>query len=251
MTARVSPVRDRIRKTLKAARTSEPYPVWMTWRSLAVRVYGHGHHTKSDVQNIRRAAEQMSDVEMLRFRDTDKHAGARICPTREERWLLGYVIDVYSDTMNGFDYTSYKPPTSDHILEAFRNGCHQERPIKIDLRRVVALVNKSCGTGIDPSELMWWRVGLEERRQHERRVLLRTMHRALEGFCAEKERREWEARQINFGPVRVDPLTVTECPTCQRSVEPGHFPVQRSGAQSSVASGEASLSETLSSSTVL
>ncbi|MET9956776.1 hypothetical protein ABZ135_35240 [Streptomyces sp. NPDC006339] len=219
-------MRERIRKVLKAARTSEPYPVWVTWEELASRVYGWGHRTKSDVQNVRRAAEQMHDVELLRFRDTNKHAGPRLRGTPEEIWLQCKVLDVYSGTMDAVNYSSYRPPTADHVLEAFWNGSRQEGQIRVDLGAVVSLVNKYCQTKFDPSEVLWWRLGLEEQRRKERRVLLEQLHRTLGDLCAEKARLEWEARQIKFGPVRIDPMTVTQCPCCQRSVEPGYFPVQ-------------------------
>ncbi|SCD41761.1 hypothetical protein F558DRAFT_02168 [Streptomyces sp. AmelKG-A3] len=227
MTRRVAPVRERIRKALAAARTSEPYPVWMTWPSLAVRVYGYGCGTKSDVQNIRRAAEQMHDVEMLRYGDSGRHAGPRLCGTPEESWLRCHVTDVHSGAMYGVDAHGYRPPSSDEVLSAFRNGCYSETPIRVNLQRVVALVNKRCGTAFDPSEVAWWRVGLEEKRCSERRDLLHQMRCALSGLAVEKERCERELRQIDFGRIVVDPATVTRCPCCQQKVDSGFFPAQR------------------------
>lgn len=219
-------MRERIRKALKAARTSEPYPVWVTWEELASRVYGWGHRTKDDVHNVRRAAQQMHDVELLRFRDTNKHAGPRLCGTPEEIWLQRHVIDVYGGTMDAVNYSSYRPPTADHVLEAFWHGSRQEAPIRVDLGAVVSLVNKCCQTKFDPSEVLWWRLGLEQQRREQRRLLLGQLHRVVGDLCAEKARLEREARLINFGPVRIDPMSVTQCPCCQRSVDPGYFPVQ-------------------------
>lgn len=192
----------------------------MTWESLAVRVYGYGRAATSDIQNIRRAAEQMHDVEMLRY-DSKRHAGPRLYGTPEENWLRGYIIDVYPDTMKGVDYAGYRPPQPEHVLEAFRKGCHQERRIRVNLGRVVKLVNKCCKTTFDPSEVVWWRVGLEEQREQLRKSEMNKLHSALSAALTDKERQELEARLVTFGPYRVDPEQAAQCPCCHQQLPNG------------------------------
>jgi hypothetical protein len=218
-------VQVKIRSYLRVARTSEPYPVWMTWESLSRKVYGYCN--SNTVQNLRRAAEKMHDVEMLRFGGGRKHAGPRLYGTPEETWLRGWVCSVHDGTMEGVDYGSYKPPGAEKVWEAFWKGCHQERPLRVDLSGVVKMVNKCCGTTLDPSEVAWWRAGLEAQRSRERQELIDGLHGAFAELAVKKERQECEARQIDFGRIRIDPLTVARCPCCLRNVEPGYFPVQR------------------------
>ncbi|WP_328335849.1 MULTISPECIES: hypothetical protein [unclassified Streptomyces] len=221
MTTKTAPVRDRIRNVLESARTSEPYPVWMTWRSLAIRVYGYSRPSKSDIYNIRRVAEKMHDVDLLRFEKRQTHAGARLHPTPEEAWLQSHIVDVYAGTMDGVDYRAYCPPDEEQVLEAFWHGCRQQEDIRVNLCRVVEIVNKRCRTTFDPSDVAWWRVGLEEHRKQLRKDVVTKLHTALVAALVKKEQQEIEARLVTLGPYRVDPEKTPQCPCCRQELPTG------------------------------
>ncbi|MFG2137282.1 hypothetical protein [Streptomyces sp. NPDC048650] len=163
----------------------------------------------------------MYDIDMLRFQGSNKHAGPRLVASDVEAWLRRHIIDVYPDTMEAVDYASYRPPSPEHVLKAFQVGCQQEERIRVDLCKVVKLVNKCCGTAIDPSETAWQRVGLEEQRKVLRQDEMHKLHTALGAALVQKERKEREARLITLGPYRVDPELAAHCPACLQHLPTG------------------------------
>ncbi|GAA2651439.1 hypothetical protein GCM10010400_03520 [Streptomyces aculeolatus] len=211
-------MQQRIREALQSARSTEPYPVWMTWRSLARQVYG-GPIYDNKIRNVRQAADGMADVQFLRYASGRRHAGARFTPTDEERWLVSQVAKVVPATFFAVDYAGYRAPTRAEILEAFDRGSRDER-IWADLGKVALLVNEFCQTSFDPPEVRWWRVALERWRDEERAALMMRLRNGLERARREKERQAVEARKVTLGPYRVDPFaTVDRCPCCLQSVE--------------------------------
>lgn len=227
MRGRPTPIQSAIRRVLERATTVEPYPVHVGWWKITREVYGRVHVSKSDVRNIQRVAERMWDVEFTHFRDSGRRAGAFLTPTPAQRWIKDRIRRSVASTAYLVEASEYRPATRDEILGAFMEGCREET-LRIGLLvQVISLVNKHCGTAFDPSEIAWWRVGLEEERHRERQALFARFHQAIDQLSVEMERREIEARQIDFGPVRIDPVTVTHCPCCRQAVAPGSFPVQR------------------------
>ncbi|MFC7928614.1 hypothetical protein [Streptomyces cinereoruber] len=222
-----TPIQSAIRRVLEKATTVEPYPVHVGWVKLTQDVYGIRNPYDSDIRNIQRAVERMDDVEVSYFKGRRKRSGAFLSPTPAQRWLKNRIRRSVPGTTFLVEDEGYRPATKQDILQVFIDGCHEENLDLSLLPQITALVNRSCGTRIDPSEVAWWRVGLESERQKKRDALLASLHRSLVKLFAEREHQEIEARKVTFGPIVFDPISVTECPCCHQSVTPGTFPNQR------------------------
>ncbi|MDI3402584.1 hypothetical protein [Streptomyces cavernicola] len=207
-----SPIGSKIYKMLAEARTIEPYPVWMTWEGVAGEVYGYSFETR----NAQQCVSRLSSVGVVRY-TTGRTAGARIWPTDAEQWMLLQVRRVFTGALIAVDSPRYRPPTRDEVLQGFVQGLHDPE-VWVNLGEVVALVNQSCKTSFDASEVMWWRLGLERRREQERKVCLRRLGVAMSRLRTERERQEVEARKVWLGPWRVDPERLTECPCCRQEI---------------------------------
>ncbi|MFD9372120.1 hypothetical protein ACFWA6_31085 [Streptomyces sp. NPDC060020] len=224
---RRTPIQSAIRSALEQANTVEPYPVHVGWERIARQVYGRHYVSQGDVRNIQRVAERMWDVQISYFQGGRRRAGAFLTPTPAQRWIKWRIWHAVPAAGFLVEASEYRPPTPDDVLKVFLEGCSEE-VLKTDLLvQIVSLVNKHCGSAFDPSEVAWWRVGLEQQRHRDRQALYARFHRAVGEFSAEKDRLETEARKVDFGPVRIDPLTVTHCPCCHQRVAPGFLPVQR------------------------
>ncbi|MEU7183861.1 hypothetical protein [Streptomyces celluloflavus] len=174
-------------------------------------------------------AERMPDVTFSNFTGTSRRAGAFLRPTLVQAWIKGQIHRLRGHGFYLVEDHNYRPPTSEEILAAFIQGCRDE-VVGVDLDKVVALVNKHCGTSFDPAEVVWWRVGLEEERYRQRASLLHGMHAALGRMVVERGRREREARMVTI-TYRYDPDDVTQCPCCGRDLGAYSIPTQQRGVQ--------------------
>ncbi|MFI8931527.1 hypothetical protein ACIG3E_28120 [Streptomyces sp. NPDC053474] len=207
-----SPVGSKIYKVLAEARTTEPYPVWMTWEGVARQVYGYGFETR----NAQQCVSRLPSVGVLRY-SNGRTAGPRIWPTPAELWLLRQVRQVFDDALLPVDGAKYRPPTRDEVVEAFLNGIHDHK-VTVNLGQVVTLVNGHCGTSFDAADVLWWRLGLERHRAQERDAYLNRLSAGMSRLCVERARQEAEARKVWLGPWRVDPQQLTECPCCHQEI---------------------------------
>lgn len=217
--ARNTPIQNSIRKTLREASTVEPYPVTVSWKGIATSVYGIRFPSSSHMCNVQRVAEKMHDVVRTRFTGSSRHAGAFLMGSAEEIWLRRKIREICPGTAYLSDAPSYRPPSPDEIVRVFVEGCFQEQQLPLDLQKLVKLVNRYGKVNFDPSEVQWWRVGLDAQRQQERHALLTRMRGALDQVVAAKEQREIEARMLTAGPYRFDPEVTAHCPCCKQEVE--------------------------------
>ncbi|MGF1430830.1 hypothetical protein [Kitasatospora sp. LaBMicrA B282] len=219
MTKSYGPVQQKIISTLAKARTTEPYPVWMTWKGLATRVYNRARITSSDTSNVRRAARDMPGMIICYYyKGTDRPAGASLKLSAEESWLVDQLTALAPPLGWAVDYRNYRPPTAGEIREAFESGYRADAAIKADLSKVIKLVNNASKSTYDPSELVWSRLGLETCRAQKRKQELNRLGTAIRQHATDREHREAEARKITVGPYRVDPATVDSCPCCHQNL---------------------------------
>lgn len=216
---RPTPIQDAIRKVLREARTAEPYPPHVSWQKIARSVYGRMYADSADIRNVQQAVDRMYDVDTTYFEGNSRRAGAYLLGTSEERWLSRRLRLAVPEARYLSDASKYRPPTPAEILTTFVKSCHEDNLRGIDLRKLVEIVNKHCSTNFDVSEVMWWRVGLENRRAEERRTMLTRMHRHLTVLRDAKEHEEKEARMVTKGPYRFDPEGIDCCPLCHREIE--------------------------------
>ncbi|MFI5704065.1 hypothetical protein ACIA78_28975 [Streptomyces xanthochromogenes] len=225
-----APVQNAIRSCLVKATTTEPFPANVSWERIARDV--RGRSDKEAVREVRKVARRMPDIVFSHFTGTGRPAGAFIQATPEQQWIKEKCREVFPNTAYLADTYYYRAVTHEDVVKAFIHGCRGEESIDVALlRNVIHLVNRHCGASFDPSEVIWWRIGLEEGRRRERAALLESLSVGLRKLAEEKERREIEARSIDRGPFRFDPIKVTQCPCCHQRVHPWMFPMQRAGAR--------------------
>jgi hypothetical protein len=227
-----TPVQDAIRRALRKGNTTEPYPVTVGWEKIARDVYSRTYLPPEIIRNVRRVADRMPDVSCALFRKSGRPSGAYFNHTPAQQWFSDRVREKFPGARYLSDCESYHRVTREEVTEVFIEGCREEGSVSVELLRdVIVLANKHGSVYFEPSEIIWWRVGLEEAQRQEREALLQRMSVGLRGLAPVKERRELEARIIESGPFRIDPAQVTECPLCHQQVQPGTFPAQRAGAQ--------------------
>ncbi|MDF3292264.1 hypothetical protein [Streptomyces silvisoli] len=133
--------------------------------------------------------------------------------TPEEEWIEAQVLRVKNQLRWSVDYHKYRRPTHEELVEAFTRGLYNQT-ILANVAKVTEIINATCGTSFDPSDVAWWRVGLERRMKEEHQELLARVHDLLARHVAEKRRREREARLI---AIPIDPAEAPEqCPCCQQ-----------------------------------
>ncbi|MDQ1017659.1 hypothetical protein [Streptomyces afghaniensis] len=217
-----TPVQSRLIAALESARTSEPYPVWVTWWTLSKQVYGHA--SERGMLNLRRAATA-AGLQGLKYAD-GKCAGARFYPSSEEGWLLKWTLKVTGRENNSADFSAYVAPSKEEILLALRTGLAQRRtPRWLDVARAVKIVNECCGTTFDPGETAWSVVDYQMRWDERRIEIAQRLAGAMNALHDRRHRQEKEQRMISVGPFRIDPVSEQRCPCCQQEIQNG-FPVQ-------------------------
>ncbi|MEW1546152.1 hypothetical protein [Streptomyces tsukubensis] len=210
-----TPVQSRLIAALKAARTSEPYPVWVTWLTLSKQVYGRS--AERNVLNLRRVATN-AGLEGLKYTD-GKCAGARIPLSCEEDWLLDWTLKVTGRGNYSADFSKYTAPTKEEILLALRTGLAQRRtPLRLDVAKAVKIVNKHCGTNFDPGETAWSVVDYQRRWNDRRAELMHRIAGGMQELHNLVSQREVEQRMVSVGPFLIDPTSQRRCPCCQQDV---------------------------------
>ncbi|MFJ6617351.1 hypothetical protein ACIQOW_07180 [Kitasatospora sp. NPDC091335] len=227
MTQSYGPVQRKILAALTSARTVEPYPIWMTWRGLAARVYGRTYAVASDIANVRRAARDMRGTVTCFNYTNGKLAGAGLRLTPEHQWLLDQVTALAPQLGWAVDSRNYRPPTAAEVQEAFRRGCLADGEVRVDLTKVTGMVNAACKSAFDPSEIAWQRLGREELNKQKKAQELSRLAAALRQHASRQKRLEAEARMITLGPFRVDPTAIEFCPCCQQGVSADRMPELR------------------------
>ncbi len=220
-----APVKEKLLDTLRRARTTEPYPVWVTWATLARSVYGYSDDR--NMVNLRKTASNMPEIDLVRFSGSGRHAGALICMTAEEAWLRQQTLKVMGALNYAADMGAYRKPATEDVVTAFRRGLYDDVRW-IDVYKLTLLVNKHCGASFDPSEVSWFSAGLERDRATHRRELLERSARGFGALLRDLYAEEVERRMVTVGPFRLDPVQPpANCPCCLQEMPTG-LPAQRS-----------------------
>lgn len=216
-------MQDKFIKALQEARTTEPYPVWVTWSELSRKVYGYS--SEQNNLNLRRTAEKTYRADFVKY-SNGKHAGARLTQTYEESWLNRWVLTIMDRGNYPADSSSYTPPTKKEVLRAFHLGLAQRRvSYGVNVGTLTKLVNDHCGTDFDPSETAWTVLNYQLTWQDRRAELLQRIAGSIDSLRGYRESTAAESRKITVGPFRLDPQALSHCPCCQQSI-PQNFPNQ-------------------------
>lgn len=221
-----APVKEKLITVLEQARTTEPYPVWVTWPQLARSVYGFS--SDRNILNLRRTASKTPGVTLVTYTDTGKPGGAILTMTNEEGWLRRETLKVMGVANYAADSRIYRKPSRDDVVTAFQRGLYDDVSW-INVATLTALVNRSCDTSFDPSEVAWESEGIERRKSVHKRELMELSASALGRLLRKRYAAEVERRMVTVGPYRVDPVQPpANCPCCLQEIRSG-LPLQRSG----------------------
>ncbi|MGC5532685.1 hypothetical protein [Streptomyces sp. SR-10] len=227
---RKTPVQDALIRTLREARTTELWPVWVTWDELSRKVYG----TNSERQrtNLRKTADKCHQILCLKY-PGGRNAGARLRQSPEESWLEDWTLETTARKNWSADFSRYTPPTKEEILRAFHVGLSQRNiSPRVNVGTLTKLVNDHCGTTFDPSDSAWAALGYQLTWEDRRGELLERIAGSINTLHKFRESAAAESRKITVGPFRLDPLALSHCPCCQQSV-PTNFPIQIARAHAS------------------
>lgn len=216
-----TPVQDKLIAALTGARTSEPYPVWVTWDTLCRNVYGHTSHTNR--LNLRRIAAN-AGIDQFKY-DNGRCAGASLRMSRPEQWLHNWTLKTTNRLNHSADYHAYVAPTNSEILRALKAGLTQRRT-SVDVAKVVKIVNTHCGTDFALSETAWSVLGYQLTWDEERDSLMQRLVNAFNSTQESRLQEERRRRLITVGPFEIDPTTQQSCPCCQQTF-PNGLPPQR------------------------
>ncbi|MFD5027003.1 hypothetical protein [Streptomyces sp. NPDC058373] len=213
-----TPIQSKLTAALEGARTSEPYPVWVTWSTLCRKVYGHA--SDRNELNLRRIAAN-ANLQTLKY-DNGRCAGARFYLSPEEDWLLGWTLEVTNRANYSADYHAYVAPTADEVLLALRTGLAQRRiPLRVNVARAVKIVNEFTGADFDLSETAWSVVKYQASWEEERTEVAQRLASSMKTLHASRSQRERERRMIRVGPFEIDPESQASCPCCLQGMPYG------------------------------
>ncbi|MFJ9815040.1 hypothetical protein ACIRU3_07160 [Streptomyces sp. NPDC101151] len=159
---------------LTEARTSEPYPVDLSWTGLSARVYaGHipsgGTPTAAQIEQVRRACRKHPGIMSLHW-DISRHAyAAMLQPTEAEMWLSNAVQsdqDLSGEPARPFptsDDPRYRPPTREEVWAGY--GKRRPTLTREGLDGVLALLGAFYGAHTVAGEVELWEC---EQREIER-----------------------------------------------------------------------------------
>lgn len=210
---------------LTTARTTEPWPVYLSAAGLARLIYACDAPSAGQLETVRRACRTSSTVERAYAwkpmpaptrwepsRIVDRNIlVARLPATEAEDWLWHAHLLSRPRSWRGVPLTSladqpdYRPPAPDELAAAVDQLARREAPPL----SVLEAVNALNGATFDAADLERW---ADLRQQAER---------AAEQQRARAKTRVATSEQLRLGPYLVDSGTTPDrCPCCRQTIDP-------------------------------